>query len=323
MISHVPLSTAVMLLHSLILGLVDPLESNVDALKRDPLYTVAILDFEAKGEEVSKWGTQIPTLITTRLSAEPQFVTVEREEINKLLSEQELGLSGTVSADTAARVGQLTGAKVIVTGRIFALDKEIMIVAKIIGVETSRVFGAMVRVAAGSSVATAAESTAIEVHKTVSEHWQDLVAKMEPGIDVIERLKKAFAGKQLPTVSVQISERHNAGPTLDPTAETEIALILQQLGFSIVDPANPEIKPDVEIIGEAFSEFGARRGNLFSCRARVEIKALQKSTGTWIAVDRQTEVAIDLGERIAGKKAIQSAAAVLAARIAPKIVEGR
>ena len=48
---------------------------------------------------------------------------VERAELEKILGEQELGLSGTVSADTAAKVGNLTGAKVLVTGRVFKLHK--------------------------------------------------------------------------------------------------------------------------------------------------------------------------------------------------------
>ena len=74
-------------------------------------------------------------------------------ELEKVLGEHELGLSGTVSPDTAAKVGQLTGAKVLVTGRVFTTDKDLLIVAKIIGTETSRVYGEMVEgPSAGSMV---------------------------------------------------------------------------------------------------------------------------------------------------------------------------
>jgi hypothetical protein len=41
------------------------------------------------------------------------------------------------------------------------------------------------------------------------------------------------------------------------------------------------------ISAEAFSTFGVRKGNLISCRARLELKA-QKRTGDIIAVERQT-----------------------------------
>ena len=90
-------------------------------------------------------GPKVATLLNANLSAEPQIITVERAELEKVLGEQELGLSGTVSPDTAAKVGHLTGAKVLVTGRVFKADKELMMVAKIIGTETSRVYGELVK----------------------------------------------------------------------------------------------------------------------------------------------------------------------------------
>ncbi len=95
--------------------------------------TVAIFDFEARDEAVRDLGPKVATLINANLSAEPQIITVERAELEKVLGEQELGLSGTVSPESAAKVGHLTGAKVLVTGRVFKADKELVIVSKIIG----------------------------------------------------------------------------------------------------------------------------------------------------------------------------------------------
>ena len=75
-------------------------------------------------------------------------------------------------------------------------------------------------------------------------------------------------------------------------------------------------KPEIEISGEAFSAFGLRKGNLISCKARVEIKA-RKSNGDVITVDRQTSVAVDIAEQTAAKTALQNAAAELAERLLP------
>ncbi|MEI9997789.1 MAG: CsgG/HfaB family protein [Verrucomicrobiota bacterium] len=80
-------------------------------------------------------------MLEADLSTSTHAVTVEREEIDKILSEEELGVSGLVSADTAAKIGSLTGAKVLVTGRFFAAGNQYMLVAKIISTETSRVYG--------------------------------------------------------------------------------------------------------------------------------------------------------------------------------------
>ncbi len=76
---------------------------------------------------------------------------------------------------------------------------------------------------------------------------------------------------------------------------------------------------DVLVTGEGFSEVAGRIGNFVSVRARVEIKAVDRKTGKVLAVDRQTTIAVDLSEQVAGKAALQQAAAALSERILPKV----
>ena len=64
-----------------------------------------------------------------------------------------------------------------------------------------------------------------------------------------------------------------------------------------------------------------RRGNLVAVKARLEVKAIDPKTDKVIAVDRQVAVVVDLTEQIAGKKALQRAAAVIAERMLPKLVK--
>ena len=279
--------------------------------------TVAIFDFESKDEAVRDLGPKVATLLNASLSAEPQIITVERAELEKVLGEQELGLSGTVSPDTAAKVGHLTGAKVLVTGRVFKADKELVIVAKIIGTETSRVYGELVKGTAATSITDLSTELAKKITATVSAKGDTLVAKVESREDRIARIKKSVKEGKLPAVSVRIGERHFGQPVIDPAAETELSLILKECGFTLVDDKSKE-KADVEITGDAFSAFGLRKGNLISCKARVELKA-QKRTGEILAVDRQTSVAVDITEQTAAKTALQLAAGELAERLAPAI----
>src|SRR5690348_3581 len=82
-----------------------------------PVLSVALFDFESREETVRDLGPKLALLINVRLSAETNLAMVERAELEKVLGEQELGLSGVVQADGAAKVSQLTGAKVIITGR--------------------------------------------------------------------------------------------------------------------------------------------------------------------------------------------------------------
>ena len=279
-----------------------------------------MFDFESKDEAVRDLGPKVATLVNAALSAEPTVITVERAELEKALGEQELGLSGTVSSESAAKVGHLTGAKVLVTGRVFKVDKETMIVAKVIGTETSRVYGEMVKGGPSASIADLATDLAKKISATVAEKGSTLVAKVEPPEARLDRIKKSLKGDKRPVLSVKIAERHFNGPTIDPAAETELGKIADDCGFKLAADKS-DLKADIEITGEALSELGLRKGNLVSCKARVEIKVRERTTGNILFVDRQTSVAVDLTEQVAAKTALQNAAAQLAERVLPKLVK--
>ena len=304
------------LLSALLTSLFLSLSLAASAAGPEPL-TVAIFDFDSKDDAVRDLGPKVATLLNAQLSADPHIITVERAELDKVLGEHELGLSGSVSPDTAAKVGHLTGAKVLVTGRIFKVDNELNVVSKIIGTETSRVYGEWVKGPAARSVSDLSTELATKIAATITQKGDTLVAKVESRDDQIANIKKSLKNDKLPSVSITIGERHLGQPVADPAAQTELSLILKECGFTLLDDKSKE-KADVEITGDAFSAFGLRKGNLVSCKARVEVKA-QKRTGEILAVDRQTSVAVDIAEPTAAKTALQRAAADLAQRLAPAI----
>src|SRR5439155_2244911 len=93
---------------------------------------------------------------------------------------------------------------------------------------------------------------------------------------------------------------------------------LQKAGFTVVDEKSQQ-KPDIEITGEAFSTLGLRKGNLISCKARIEVKAHDLKARKLLVADRQTSVAVDIAEQTAAKSALQNAALDLAERLVPKL----
>jgi hypothetical protein len=284
----------------------------------DAALTVAVFDFDSPDDAVRGLGPKIATLVGADLSAEPDLILVERAELEKALGEQELGLSGTVTPDSAAKVGNLTGAKILVTGRVFAVDNQTIIVAKVIGTETSRVYGEVVNGKPNATVTDLAAELAKKIAADVTQKSDTLIAKVESQEDRIAKIKKELDGKKLPVVSVSIEEQHFGQHVIDPAAQTELSSLLQQCGFTVVDNLSTN-KADVKITGEAFSEFGLQKGNLQSCRARIEITARDAANGNIISVDRQTSVAVDIAEHIAAKTALQNGAGELAERLLPKL----
>lgn len=281
---------------------------------------IAVFDFESKDENVQGLGAKVATLVNANLSADPNLIIVERAELEKVLGEQELGLSGTVTADSAAKVGNLTGAKVLITGRVFKTDTEMFIVAKIIGTETSRVYGELVKGGVDADIGNLSESLAKKISADVAQKGETLIAKVESHEDRVAKIKKELGDKKRPVVSVKITEQHFGQHVIDPAAQTEISLILQQCGFTLADD-NSTNRASIEITGEAFSELGMQKGNLKSCHARIEIKVREVASGNIISVDRQTSVAVDLAEHIAAKTALQNGAGELAERVIPKLTK--
>ena len=286
------------------------------------VYPVAILPFQERGRDTAELGGQVTDLLFAQLVVNPDMYLVEREDIKKLFDEQELNLSGLVNQTQATQVGYLTGAKIIVTGSVLIVGDKLYLVAKIIGTETSRVLGASAKGKVDDDLDGLVESLAEDVATTISEQAKKLVAEPVTHEDRVEAIAKDLGKGKRPTVWIDIPERHVGQTTIDPAAQTELTLICRELGFEVIDRKEGNRNAaDVLLIGEGFSQFAARHGNLISVKARLEVKALDRATGKVLAVDRQVSVAVDLAEQIAGKTALQEAAATIAGRLLPKIVK--
>ncbi len=285
-----------------------------------PLFT-AVLKFQSSDETMDKQGAEVATLLEADLSTGEHALMVERQDVDKILSENELGASGLVSADTAAKIGSLTGAQVLVTGRFFATGNQYMIVAKIIGTETSRVYGVTTTVTDMSNLPQAVQELSGKVDAVLASHREVLLAHEETHDQRLQRLRGILGQRALPSVTVNITERDYTQPTIDPAAQTEIMKQLEELGFQVIDINQIHKQADIVISGEAFSELGARHGNLISSVGRIELKVVGPSTQNLLWTDRETRVAVDLGSRTAGKEALQKAAGILVERMLPKLVK--
>ncbi len=276
----------------------------------------------AKGNaENGTIADKVAELLSIELLNAPEFMLVERAELDQILKEHELNLSGLVAATDAVQVGQMTGAKLLITGSVIDTGTDRYLVAKIISTETSRVLGASAKGKVSDNLGEMITKLAEQLATTVRERGATILATEVSQKDRLEKLRKRLKGKPHPSVMVKIGERHIGVPTTDPAAETELTHWCRELGWTTIDPANGnESDADYLITGEGISELSTRRGNLVSVRARVEVKIVNRKSGEIIAVDSQTTRAVDATELIAGKSALQKAAAAIAERLLPQIV---
>lgn len=107
--------------------------------------TVAVLPFVnsaigATNDELAPLSKGIADLLITHLAQNPGVRVVERENIQRLLDEQDMAANGRVDDATAARLGKLLGAKHMVTGS-FVTDRSgtMVVTIKSIDSETGRI----------------------------------------------------------------------------------------------------------------------------------------------------------------------------------------
>lgn len=281
---------------------------------------MAVLPFAEQGADVKGMGGKVTALLNASLSSDPNIWMVERQNLDDIMKEQDLNLSGMVDTSQAIRIGSLTGARIMVVGSVFAEDKDIHIVAKIIGTETSRMFGASAKMGPQASLDATIKKLAEDVAKLIAARTSVLIAKPIKMEDRIERIVKKIGNKKCPSVNIQILEQHVGYPVsslkIESTASLEMAGFCKKAGFDVLDS---EKKADIRVVGESVSEFAGRRGNLVSVKARVEVKAVDAKTDKVLATDRAVDVEVDLTDQIAGKKAVEMAVAKIAERLLPAL----
>ena len=302
------------------------------ALADAPSVSVAIFDFTTPLKiRLRNDVDVVGSLLTASLSSNPQFVLVDRQQLSKVLREQALGLSGEITPETAAKVGRLVGAKILVTGQILALDDDVqqydfngkgdvLIVANVIGTETGRVF---VEQEHGSraNLMKMADDLSEKISATLTNQYASLVAGTNVP-DESQRLARIInsLGKSRPAVSIKINEQFLNAKRPFQTVETELGMVFKEAGFDVVDE-NSDKRPDVLITGDAISSINGQDGGLFSAGATVNIKAQERLTGKILTIDRQDANGIDLNRSTASRKALEQAADELAERLLPLLAQ--
>lgn len=106
---------------------------------------IAVLPFENGGsygqdkDNFDALERGIAGMLISELSRNPAARIVERENIQRLVDEQNLGADGRVDAATAAKIGKIVGARYMIMGGFVDLYGRFRVDARIVDVETSEV----------------------------------------------------------------------------------------------------------------------------------------------------------------------------------------
>lgn len=114
------------------------------AATQQNLPTLAVLDLADGGslgpdaQNLSQLGKGLGSMITTEMMRNPRVIMVERDEVQRLIGEQKLALSGMIDPGTATQVGKLLGARYMVFGSYTDAFSNLRIDVRVVEVETGR-----------------------------------------------------------------------------------------------------------------------------------------------------------------------------------------
>ena len=283
---HIP---AVCIVAALLLQGLVPAQA---AAQQSDKVRVAVLNFE-NNSTWTYWadnlGRAAADELTTQLFRSGQFSVIERAQLDAILAEQDLGASGAVTASTAAQIGQLLGAQLILTGSITQFSIE-------------RVSGGFRRIAGSYSRA----ETMLDVRMVNTSTGEIMLA--EEGKD-----EKRFGGGFFQGAGAE--REFDAGlaqealrPAIEQVAEKIAA---QSAQFTSLQP----VAPAGEIVGLRGESFYVNRGENFGVQVgqRFEVHRV---------VDEITDSNGNVLDRITERVGLLEVTQVLSQSAVCRLVEG-
>jgi TolB-like protein len=115
--------------------------SLADNISKSGKKTIAIVDFTDLQGNITELGRFISEEISSDLtSAARGFEVIDRTHLKTILEEHKLSMLGLIDPKSIRKLGQITGAEVIVTGTVTPFGDSIRVSCKAIVTETTRIF---------------------------------------------------------------------------------------------------------------------------------------------------------------------------------------
>jgi DNA-binding beta-propeller fold protein YncE/TolB-like protein len=105
---------------------------------------IAIVDFDTMGGDfkVTDLGSIVAEWLITSFVQSGRFEVVERSQLQKILEEQKLAVTGLVAQDTAVKLGKVLGVKVIISGTLIKIGEAIEINSRLIDTQDGAIIKA-------------------------------------------------------------------------------------------------------------------------------------------------------------------------------------
>jgi len=187
-------------------GLPDETEEEAYQFHKKPnIAVLPFLDANAKAKE-TEYGRTVSAMLITALRSGTNFSVIERSELQKILSEQVLDLSGLTKAK-AEKIRELLQVDVILVGDVSLIENTLHIDARLFDIGTSQVVAALYESCQDlSKIRKEVEQLAKNLEQTYLRQWMGKIsiASQLPAAEVY--LDDKFVGKTQAKKPLQIDD---------------------------------------------------------------------------------------------------------------------
>ena len=109
------------------------------AVANESVGPIVVADFAAD-KDSEEYAEMVSELVLSEIGKVSYFAVVEREQLEKLLEEQKLQLSGITSQSDAVTIGEIANAQYIIIGKVNKTGMSFTISARVVSVESGEIF---------------------------------------------------------------------------------------------------------------------------------------------------------------------------------------
>jgi TolB-like protein len=215
------------------------------------IITVSDFTVESKNPSYEYIGKGISRLVASELRKSGKIKLIERENLSKLLKEQEFSLSDLADQETQVKLGMLLSAQYIVIGEIIDMGSIVLLSLRMVKVETGEIvwqdelqeklttydyIGAYFAKSILGTLSISVENTTIAKLEKKEEKKTEAIVKLSEGIDAFDKGDKEKARKEL-----------EAAKTLDPVSEVAREFL------SKLESVSPKFRAEMELYASAYN----------------------------------------------------------------------
>jgi len=272
-------------------------------------HLVTIFPFLPAEGKATPMERTVSDMIAARLDVDPAMYLLSRERLSALAGEAGVDLGGRISEEEALRVSRLAEAHLMVVGRTRRVEREMVVIAKVVGVQNAQSEEVFVSGSTVGRIRPLITELADGISRTIAEAGRDILSGVSGTETAISSLKEKTAQMELPTVYLQVREDYSGETRDSPATQEEILRFLRAGGI----PLAPEKSAaEVVIFGRAKGMPASSSGALVTSDVEIELRAVSPVRGELLAVVSTSHSAVDIFASSSANKAFREATAAMA-----------